>query len=351
VANKAMPSCLSHPKAGAVNNLDEAAGFLNQPLSPGMLETQEKYPLLVSDYYLNLIDRDNPVGDPIWKQCMPDPAELDDISAVEDPLAEAEQSPVSRLIRRYQDRAVLLTTNRCATYCRFCFRKRFWKKEVAPSDITDSEFEKILEYLRATPEVKEILVSGGDPLMLSTSRLNTIVGQLTEVPSVEIIRVCSRMPVTLPSRIDQELADMLSKYQGLWFVTHFNHPNELTIESLRACDLLVKAGIPMLNQTVLLKGVNDNSETLERLFRTLVGKRIKPHYLFHVDPVKGVRHFSTGIEKGLQILRELRPKLSSLATPTFAIDLPEGGGKVQLQPNYFKDDSFEALDGHLVKYP
>jgi lysine 2,3-aminomutase len=281
---------------------------------------------------------------------MPDLLELEDDEALDDPLSEEIQSPVPRLIRRYSDRAVLLASNRCAVYCRFCMRKRKWKKGNEFSDITDSELERVCSFLRETPEVKEILVSGGDPLTLSNARLKTILDALSSINSIEIIRLGSRIPAVMPQRINEKLIDILSSYNGLWFAAHFNHPDELTEESMEACQMIVKAGIPMVNQTVLLKGVNDNADTLEELFRKLSANRIKPLYLFHVDPVKGVRHFSTGIDKGIEIMRSLRNRLSSIATPTFAIDLPEGGGKVPLLPEYGDGKVFESLNGKKVPY-
>jgi lysine 2,3-aminomutase len=180
--------------------------------------------------------------------------------------------------------------------------------------------------------------------------LQKILDDLSSVDSIEVIRLGSRVPAVMPQRINDNLIDILSSYKGLWFATHFNHPAELTEESMTACEMIVKAGIPMVNQTVLLKGVNDNADTLEELFRKLSANRIKPLYLFHVDPVRGVRHFSTGIDKGVEIMRALRNRLSSIATPVFAIDLPEGGGKVPLLPEYREGDSFEALDGKKIKY-
>lgn len=308
---------------------------------------EEIYPAQVSEYYSSLI---KDPGDPLWRQCMPDLREIEDEDALDDPLAEESQSPVSCLIRRYKDRAVLLASNRCAVYCRFCMRKRKWKKGNEFSDITDSELERVCSFLRETPEVKEILVSGGDPLTLSNARLQTILNALSSVSSIEVIRLGSRIPAVMPQRINEKLIDILSSYSSLWFAAHFNHPAELTEESMKACEMIVKAGIPMVNQTVLLKGVNDNADTLEELFRRLSANRIKPLYLFHVDPVKGVRHFSTGIDKGIEIMRALRNRLSSIATPVFAIDLPEGGGKVPLLPEYGDGTFFEALNGKKISY-
>ena len=314
---------------------------------------EKKYPLLVSDYYLNLIDgsAENIEHDPIWRQCMPSADELKDEKSDFDPLAEEVQMPVPRLIHRYPDRAVLLTTGKCATRCRFCFRKRTWTDGKELTDISKSELAEVCAYLRATPAISEVLISGGDPLMLSCEKIKFILDELSSIESISILRFSSRVPVTLPELVSPEIIKMLASYSGLWFMTHFNHPHELTGESISVCQQLIKAGIPVLNQTVLLKGVNDDSVILEDLFRQLIAIKIKPHYLYHVDPVRGVRHFATGINKGLEILKEFRSKLSSLAVPTFAIDLPEGGGKVALQPDYHCDNKYPSvIDGHMIEY-
>jgi len=316
-------------------------------------DVEKKYPLLVSEYYLNLIDRnaEDIENDPIWRQCMPSSDELKDEDSALDPLAEELQMPVPRLIHRYPDRAVLLTTGKCATRCRFCFRKRTWTDGNELSDISQAELSKVFAYLRATPTISEVLISGGDPLMLSCEKLAYILDELSSIKSISVLRLGTRIPVTLPALMKPETIKMLASYPGLWLMTHFNHPRELTDESITLCREIIKSGIPILNQTVLLKGVNDDAETLEKLFRQLIAIKVKPHYLYHVDPVRGVRHFATGINKGLEILKEFRTKLSSLAVPTFAIDLPEGGGKVALQAQYCCNDKYPSIiDGHLIEY-
>ena len=305
-----------------------------------LFETEDKYPILIPEYYFDLIDKNNIPGDPIWKQCIPNISELQDITSSPDPLNEERQMPAAKLIHRYRDRVVMLTTSRCSMQCRFCFRKRYWKNGTKREDITNEELDSICNYLSRNTAVREVLVSGGDPLILNTDRLKYILDRLAEISSIDIIRIASRIPVTLPSRIDKNLTEMLSIYPGLWFVTHFNHPAEITQQSIKACQLIINTGIPILNQTVLLKGINDNANILEDLFRKLIRIKVKPHYLFHVDPVKGVKHFATGINCGLEIIKKFRTRLSSIAVPHFAIDLPEGGGKVSLQPDYSSDDGF-----------
>ncbi|MDD3119368.1 MAG: KamA family radical SAM protein [Victivallales bacterium] len=334
-----------------LNGLDEIAAFLGVPVPAELRAVERVYPVRANTYYLARIDRADPWHDPIGRQCLPHPDELRDYDASDDPLAEEEQTVAPHLIRRYYDRAVMVATNRCPMLCRFCFRKRQWRAGVPEHDLTDDELAAICAYYRNHPEVRELLFSGGEPLMLSNARIRAILTRLTAVPSLEIIRIGSRAPVTWPERIDAELADMLGACRGVWFATHFNHPRELTPEAEAACTRLVRAGVPVVNQTVLLRGVNDDPEVLEALFRGLIRMRVKPLYLFHVDPVKGVRHFATGVARGREVLRYCRPRLSALAVPTFAIDLPEGGGKVPIQENYCENGRYETIFRSLVEYP
>jgi len=317
-----------------------------------LYDAEKKYPVLVSKYYLNLVNKNNIPDDPIWKQCIPAINELNDSTSDNDPQCEKKYTPVPKLIRRYKDRALLLTTTSCTTQCRFCFRKRYWTQGSVRHDITNKELRNAVNYLKTHSEIKEVLLSGGDPLILSDIKLDSILKAIFSTGTIEVVRIASRVPVTYPSRIDSGLLKVLSSYDGIWFVTHFNHPNEVTPKSMTACRKIISAGIPILNQTVLLKGINDAPVILEELFRKLVKNKIKPHYLFHLDPVKGVKHFATGIEKGLETLRYFRKNLSSIATPHFSIDLLKGGGKVSLQPSYSKDGiSFESVEGErLIPY-
>lgn len=310
----------------------------------------ELYPAKVSKHFAAIIESEN---DPIWKQCMPSPKELENPRGLhEDGLAEESQSPVPRLIHRYKDRALILTTNSCFTHCRFCFRKRLWKEK--PYVISDSELGKIVKYLTSHTEIKDVLLSGGDPLTISAERLLKIVKTVTSLKSVETVRICSRALAFEPECISASFARGLGKAEKVWFMAHFNHPRELTPETVKACRRLQRNSIPILSQTVLLSGVNDEPRTLMELFRSLAGIKVKPHYLFHVDPVKGVSHFATGVRCGLELMKVFRKELSSIATPVFAIDLPEGGGKVQLFPDY-SDESDESvylnLDNEFVRHP
>ncbi|HBC86845.1 MAG TPA: hypothetical protein DCZ94_07825 [Lentisphaeria bacterium] len=332
------------------NYLRSIAKFARLRFSIEERKAAEIYPFLASNYYLGLIGKDLK-NDPVYRQCFPDARELlRKKELLEDPLAEEKQMPTPCLIHRYTDRVVLLVTNRCAVHCRFCLRKRNWKDGNDLKDISDKYLHEACKYIKGHDKIREVLISGGDPLMLETASLKKIIDSIVKIKNIDVIRIGTRMPVVLPSRIDSKLVRMLSKYQGLWVMSHFNHPVELTPESEEACRKLVKAGIPMLNQTVLLKGINDNAKILEELFRGLVKIRVKPHYLFHVDPAEGNIHFRTGIAPALEILRKLRPRLSSLCTPVFAIDLPEGGGKVPLLPDYCRGGRFLGINGREIPY-
>ena len=312
----------------------------------------ERYPFKVSDYYLALIKEE---GDGIWLQCMPSDKELENPDGLQDDgLGEHGQSPCPRLIHRYPDRVAFFATNRCFSYCRFCFRKRFWKCGNTESAVTDEQFNAILAYLEKHREVKDVLLTGGDPLTMPDERIEFLLKKLFSAGGVETVRLCTRAPVFQPDRMTEALAERLSQFTGLWLVTHYNHPAELTDEAMRACGRFRKKGIPLLNQTVLLKGVNDDVNTLTAVFRGLVRNGIKPLYLFHCDPILGTAHFATGIDKGLAMLRIFRRNLSSIATPFFAIDLPEGGGKVCLQPDYEADGGkgfYYTIDGRKVFHP
>ncbi len=333
------------------NSCAEAMEFLQLDMPQELAAVEAVYPVYLNEYYLSLIDRKNFANDPIALQAFPHTDELLDNESSFDPLAEEEQMPTAKLIHRFRDRVVVLTTGACAMRCRFCFRKREWVTGNHLPPLNDDELKNITEYLQSHPEIREVLLSGGDPLMLPFERLLEIVCAIKSVPSIDIIRIGTRIPVVYPQRITREFAEVLGGIDGLWIATHFNHPREVTSQAMTACRLFTTAGVPVINQTVLLKKVNDSAEILEELFRKLVANRIKPHYLFHVDPVRGVRHFATGIECGLAILRTFRSRLSSLAVPTFAIDLPQGGGKVALQPDYRCNGKYPDIhDQKLIEY-
>jgi lysine 2,3-aminomutase len=285
----------------------------------------------VNPYYFDLIRKQ---GDPFWRQAIPDEREVRDDICLEDPLNEENLSPVPNLIHKYPDRALFLVTSQCAMYCRFCTRKR--KVGTDRMVITKETVRAGLEYLRKTPEIRDVLVSGGDPLLLDDDELGRILESLRRIPSVEIIRIGTRVPCTLPMRVTTRLAAMLKRYHPLYINTHFNHPDEITPEAALACNRLADAGIPLGCQTVLLRGVNDDPEIIKKLMHGLLYIRIKPYYIFQGDMTKGTNHFRTPIEKGLEIVKSLIGHTSGLAVPTFAVDAPGGGGKIPLLPDYVR---------------
>jgi len=287
-----------------------------------------RYPVRVSNYYASLIRQE---GDAIWKQCMPDVRELEDEIQCPDPLEETSLSPVPGLIHRYPDRVVLLVSNLCPVYCRFCMRKRHVGSGDSP--MGDAELKLALEYIAGNPSIRDVILSGGDPLMLDDVSLQQILSGLRAIDHVSIIRIGTRIPVTLPARITSRLCSLLKRFHPLFINTHFNHPDEITFDSSRACTMLADAGIPLGNQTVLLKGVNDDVETMRELMTGLLGIRVKPYYLHQMDLVRGTAHFRTSVGKGLEIIRAMRGHLSGLAVPHYVIDLPGGKGKVAILPD------------------
>jgi lysine 2,3-aminomutase len=297
-------------------------------LSADQLQVASVYPYKVSGYYAGLI---RSPGDAIWMQCIPDIRELEDETQVADPLAEGVLSPVPGLIHRYPDRAVLLVSNRCPVYCRFCMRKRHVGC-TGDVPLDPVSLEKAFTYIRSTPAIRDVILSGGDPLMLDDASLHQILVRLREIRHVKIIRIGTRIPVTLPERVTPELCRMLSLFHPLYINTHFNHPDEITEASTRACGLLADAGIPLGNQSVLLRGVNDDITIMRDLMTGLLELRVKPYYIHQMDLIKGTSHFRTPVSQGLEIIRALRGHVSGMAVPHYVIDLPEGKGKVALLP-------------------
>jgi len=292
----------------------------------------EGLPVAITPYYLSLIDRADPRC-PIRLQCVPDRREAETVRGdLVDPLGEVAHEVAPHLVQRYPDRVLLLATDRCAVYCRFCTRSRM---------VGDGGGARSLEalapafaYIAAHPEIRDVILSGGDPLAMATTRLVPILERLRSVPTVETIRLATRVPVTLPMRITRELVQALRRFHPLWVMTHFNHPKELTRESEAACRRLADAGFPVMNQTVLLRGVNDDADTLERLFRGLVRVRVRPYYLLQADPVRGTAHLRTPLRAGLAIMERLQGRLSGIALPKLICDTPGGKGKVPLVPDY-----------------
>jgi lysine 2,3-aminomutase len=304
----------------------------------------------ITPYYASLIKHK---GDPIWRQVVPDPAELRHNTGVADPLSEEEDSPVPSIVHRYPDRLLFLVSHMCASYCRFCTRKR---KVGDPSKIHPRYIENGLDYIRAHEEVRDVIVSGGDPLMLSDSRLEQILKELRAIPHLEILRIGTRVPCFLPQRVTPKLVAMLRSYHPLYINVHFNHPDEITAEAARALNLLADAGIPLGNQTVLLKGVNDDPAVMKRLMQRLLFVRVRPYYIYQADYVSGTEHLRTTVEKGLEIMDAIRGWTSGLAVPYYCIDAPGGGGKIPVLPKYVQTIDEQQVvmrnyAGEIFRYP
>lgn len=286
----------------------------------------------ITPYYASLMERER-ADCPVRMQVVPLPSEAR-VARGEyvDPLGEDSLSPAPSIVHRYPDRVLLLALDRCAVYCRHCNRRRL----VGQDDgvISVGELEQALDYIRRTPQIRDVLISGGDPLTLSTDKLEWLVASVRAVPHVDIVRIGTRVPVALPMRVDAELVNMLKRYHPLYINTHFNHPKEITEESIRACNMLADAGIPLGNQTVLLRGINSDAAIIERLNRLLLRMRVKPYYLFQGDPVQGTDHLRTPVGCGIEIMERLRGRITGMGIPQLVIDAPGGGGKIPVGPNY-----------------
>ena len=322
----------------AARSLDEvrARFFPGMEITPEMREAERRFPVAVTEHYASLV-RTPDFSDPVFRQCVASPGELAAAPwASPDPLGEVPFSPLPRLVRRYPDRAVLLVTSACACYCRHCFRKRVSGRPDA--SLSDAELADAAAFLRRHPEVEDVLLTGGDPLTLPDARLAQVLGALRAVPSVRVVRLCSRLPATLPARFTRPLVRLLAGVRrdggpAVFLSSHFNHPRELAPEALAACERLVDAGVPVQNQTVLLRGVNDDPDTMEELCRTLYRHRIRPYYLFQTDLAPGIEHLRTPLATGLAIMKRLRERLSGPAIPNFCLDPPGEGGKIELCPD------------------
>jgi len=322
-------------------------------------KVSEKYPVRVNPYYLSLIKEKD---DAIYKQCIPSLEEINDSFGEEDPLNEEPEHQIrknvpSLITHRYPDRILFRVSNQCAMYCRFCTRKR--KVGDLDKQPTLTEFTKALRYIKAHPEIRDVLLSGGEPLLLDDNFLDGILKLVYEILKKRensIIRIGTRIPCALPQRITPELCNILKKYSPLYINVHFNHPDEITPESRKACNMLADAGIPLGCQTVLLKGVNDNPKVMKELVQGLVSMRVRPYYIYQADPVKGTNHFRTDVRKGLEIYKALRGHTSGLCIPNFVIDAPGGGGKIPLLPEYVMsvDDNKVVLKNYedkIFEYP
>lgn len=317
-----------------LKNVDDVVRVLNPPeeIIEGIKIATRHFRMSITPYYAGLIDLDNPYC-PIKAQAIPSANEAQfSESDMVDPLEEDRDSPVPGLIHRYPDRVLLLVTGICSMYCRHCTRRRL----VGHTDMhyDSKRFQCSIDYIAAHPEVRDVIVSGGDPLTMSTERLEQLIKKLRDIPHVEIIRLGSRIPVVLPMRITPNLIKMLRKYHPIYFATHFNHAREITRESTKACTMLADGGFPIENQSVLLREVNDCPHVFKELNQKLLSIRVRPYYIYQCDLSRGISHFRTSLGRGIQIMEALRGHTSGLAVPTFVVDLPGGGGKVPLMPTY-----------------
>jgi len=307
----------------------------------------------VTPYFISLIDPDDP-DDPIRRQIIPRAEEMQAFTAMmEDSLSEDRHSPVPGLVHRYPDRVLMLVTTQCASYCRYCTRARIVGDPAA--QFSRAEFEMQIDYLKRTPQVRDVLLSGGDPLVLAPKILEEILSRLSEIPHIEILRIGSRVPVFMPMRVNDELCDMLQKYHPLWLNIHVNHSNEITRELAEACDKLLRAGVPLGNQSVLLAGVNDNVHIQRKLVQDLIRLRVRPYYLYQCDLVEGAGHFRTPVAKGIEIMEGLRGHTSGFSVPQFTVDAPGGGGKIPVSPTYILSMSdhkviLRNFEGYITTY-
>jgi len=296
------------------------------------LQSDHLFRVDITPYYVSLINPNDP-NDPVRRQVVPTAAEIVPFTGMmEDSLAEDMHSPVPGLVHRYPDRVLMLVTTQCASYCRYCTRGRIVGDPSAT--FSRDEFEQQIAYLKATPQVRDVLLSGGDPLVLAPKLLEELLTRLREIPHIEVIRIGSRVPVFMPMRVTEELTSMLRQFHPLWMNIHVNHPNEISAELAEACDKLNDAGIPLGNQSVLLRGINDCVNIQRKLVQSLVRIRVRPYYLYQCDLVEGAGHFRTPVAKGIEIIEGLRGHTSGFAVPTYVVDAPGGGGKIPVMPNY-----------------
>ncbi|MFH1983173.1 MAG: KamA family radical SAM protein [Pseudomonadota bacterium] len=319
-----------------------------------LTDTGTKLPLGITPYYMSLVSADDPNQPlrrtvvPSWQELVRMPGEADD------PLGEEAQSPVHGMVHRYPDRVLLLLSDFCSTYCRYCTRSRVvGHGGILPSR---SRLEKALEYIAAHTEVRDVILSGGDPLLLGEEKLSWVLSRLRQIPHVEIIRIGTKVPAVLPQRITPQLVKMLKRFHPLFMSLHFTHPDECTPEATRACGMLADAGIPLGSQTVLLKGVNDSVDTMRSLMHQLLKMRVRPYYLYQCDPITGSAHFRTPVSKGLEIIRGLRGFTTGYGVPTYVVDAPGGGGKIPLMPNYVAGRENDTLllrnyENGVYRYP
>lgn len=342
--------------AHRIRTLEELERFvrLSAEERAALHQAGAKLPVAVTPYYMALVSADDP-DQPLRRTVIPRPGELlRSPGESDDPLGEDADSPVPGLVHRYPDRVLLLISDTCSTFCRYCTRSRMvghghWAA-------LPDRLERGLQYIRRTPAVRDVLLSGGDPLLLSDERLGWILERLRRIPHVELIRIGTKVPAVLPQRVTPQLCRILKRFHPLWMSLHFTHPEECTPECATACGRLADAGIPLGSQTVLLRGINDNVETMKQLMHALVKMRVRPYYLYQCDPISGSAHFRTPVSKGLEIIAGLRGHTTGYAVPTYVIDAPGGGGKIPLQPDYVvgrdgRDLLLRNYEGKIFRYP
>lgn len=339
-----------------ITSLEDLQGKWN--LTPdeehGAQLANSKLAMAVTPYFFNLIDPSDP-GCPIRRQMAPNVQEMNIASwEMSDPCGEDAYSPTPGLVHRYPDRVLFLVTDRCAAYCRYCTRSRLVSNATGYDFKPD--FEKQLDYIRKTPSVRDVLISGGDPLLMSTGRLEDLLRKLREIPHVEFLRIGSRIPIFLPQRITDELCSMLKQFHPLFISVHCNHPSELTEESRAGLERLANAGIPLGNQSVLLRGVNDHPAIMKALLQKLLMCRVKPYYIYQCDLIAGSAHLRTSVRRGIEIMRQLRGFTTGYALPQYVIDAPGGGGKIPVNPDYILDHNSERVvlrnyEGRIFEYP
>lgn len=337
-----------------LEHLEETLALTDAERAGARRAAEAGLPISVTPYYLSLCDPVDPEC-PIRRQCIPRIEEGTSIAGdLRDPLGEEAHEVAPHLIQRYPDRVLLVATDRCGVYCRFCTRSRLVGAGGGARSIR--ALEPALRWIQAHPQVQDVILSGGDPCVMSTDRLRRLLERLREIEHVAYVRIATRTPVTLPQRITEELcAAIRGAHPCTWVMTHFNHPKELSAEARTACNRLADAGLPVMNQTVLLRGVNDDPETLEQLFRGLVRNRVRPYYLLQMDPVRGTGHLRTKLRRGIELMAALQGRLSGIALPKFIVDTPEGRGKVPLGPNYVVAEeagttTLITFRGELVDY-
>ncbi len=329
--------------ANRIRTYEHLSSFIELSPDEIMALTAKQYqlPMAITPYYASLIDRNNH-GDPIRRCVIPTINELHHgTGESEDPLAEDNDTPVQGLVHRYPDRVLFLATDFCSTYCRYCTRSRIVGR--SNCNLPTAHWEGAIRYIAEHSEVRDVLISGGDPLTMNDSMIEYLLSRLRAIPHVEIIRIGTKVPAVLPQRITHTLVSMLRKYHPLWINIHFTHPDELTPETMKACNRLANAGIPLGSQTVLLKGINDTVETLKKLYHLLLQCRVRPYYLYQCDPIVGSAHFRTSVETGIAMIQGLRGHTTGLAIPHYVIDAPDGGGKIPLLPDYF-----QGIDGNTI---